>query len=70
MEDYRRNVTVGIFMAFGLASLGVLVILYGQLPEFFGANTYSIKTIEPKSPTAKPVGLFLPCFTNDLPVTR
>jgi len=43
MEDYRRNLTVGIFMMFGLASLGVLIILYGELPDMFGANTYVIK---------------------------
>lgn len=43
MEDYRRNLTVGIFMVFGLASLAALVILYGELPEMFGANTYVVK---------------------------
>jgi phospholipid/cholesterol/gamma-HCH transport system substrate-binding protein len=43
MEDYRRNITVGLFMALGFACLGVLIILYGELPEFFGANTYTVK---------------------------
>jgi len=43
MEDYRRNITVGLFMALGLGSLGVLIILYGELPEYFGAKTYTVK---------------------------
>ena len=43
MEDYRRNLTVGIFMAFGLVSLSVLIIIYGEVPKFFGADTYSVK---------------------------
>ena len=43
MENYRQNIKVGLFMAAGLGSLGTLVILYGELPEFFGANTYTVK---------------------------
>jgi phospholipid/cholesterol/gamma-HCH transport system substrate-binding protein len=55
MNEYRRNVSVGLFILFGLLGVAALIILYGELPEFLQADTYRV-TLRFSSLTGVQVG--------------
>jgi ABC-type transporter Mla subunit MlaD len=43
MTETRRNLVVGMFVFFGLAALGVLIVLFGQVPSWITrASTWSL----------------------------
>lgn len=43
MNESRRNLVVGTFVLFGLASLGVLIVLFGQVPSWITrASTWTL----------------------------
>ena len=42
MGETRRNIAVGIFMVAGLAVLGLLMILFGEQPDWLGGAEYEL----------------------------
>lgn len=43
MEETRRNVLVGLFVLFGLAALGALIVLFGHAPQWLvPGDTYAL----------------------------
>ncbi|MCP4590117.1 MAG: MCE family protein [bacterium] len=42
MTDHRRNVLVGAFMVAGLGALGVLMVLFGEAPEWLGGAEWEL----------------------------
>jgi len=43
MRETRRNFMVGLFMVFGLAALGYLLVLFGEAPSWLGGAEWVLK---------------------------
>ena len=43
MKEHRRNVLVGTFMVAGLGALGVLMVMFGEAPEWLGGAEWELE---------------------------
>ncbi len=66
MNEFRRNLMVGIFVLVGLGLLGFMIILFGQAPQYLSKG-YEISIY---FPSAGPIQNDDPIYVNGLQVGR